>query len=89
MTTAELSADYLERVNWKTILEYLTAEVILNRPVDPIRFAVDVLQNKLNEKITADDEEGAAITPKDVNMWTQKCYSDASARADENGVISE
>lgn len=46
----EKSTDYLTRVNWKSLVEYLTAEVILNRPVDPLQYCRDILGVKLTER---------------------------------------
>lgn len=34
----EKAADYLTRVNWKSFIEWMTAEAILNRPHDPLQF---------------------------------------------------
>jgi hypothetical protein len=46
----EKAADYLTRVNWKSLVEWLTAEAILNRPSDPLQFCRDVLGAKLAER---------------------------------------
>lgn len=34
----EDASDYLKRSNWKSLIEWLSAEVILTRPNDPIQF---------------------------------------------------
>lgn len=36
MSTPEEASDYLTRTNFKSIIEWLTAEAILNRPEDPM-----------------------------------------------------
>ena len=33
----EKATEYLSRVNWKSLVEWATAEVILNRPSDPVQ----------------------------------------------------
>ena len=39
----EKATDYLSRINWKSLIEWMTAEAILNRPSDPIQFCRDIL----------------------------------------------
>lgn len=77
----EKATDYLNRVNWKTFIEYITAEVILNRPDDPLQFARDIIGAKLAERGNTD------YRPDQVTDWLRNCYSEATALVDENGVI--
>jgi hypothetical protein len=37
MASSAKAADYLTSINWKSLVEWLTAEVVLNRPQDPIQ----------------------------------------------------
>jgi len=37
MTTPAKANEYLSKVNWKTLVEWLTAEAVLNRPQDPVQ----------------------------------------------------
>jgi len=77
----EKATDYLSRVNWKSLVEWLTAEAILNRPIDPIQFCRNLLGEKLAER-TSDDFKPDLITD-----WLRNCYTEATALVDENGII--
>jgi transcription termination factor Rho len=77
----EKAVDYLSRVNWKSLVEWLTAEVILNRPNDPIQFSRDILGLKLAELTSSEYQ------PENVTSWLRSCYTEASAMVDEHGVI--
>jgi len=76
-----LLTDYLTRTNWKTLVEFLTAEVILNRPVDPLQYTRDVLNSKLIERGHND------FRPDQLTDWLRNVYTEAAALVDENGVI--
>ena len=54
MASIEKATEYLGRVNWKSLMEWLTAEAILNRPSDPLQYCRDVLGAKLAERGGAD-----------------------------------
>ena len=43
--SAEDAADYLSRTNFKSLIEWLTAETILSRPDDPLPFLRDLVQH--------------------------------------------
>lgn len=77
----EKATDYLSKVNWKSLIEWLTAEAILNRPANPIQFCRDLLGEKL--AMQPDPE----FKPEDVTDWLRNCYTEATALVDENGVI--
>lgn len=77
----EKATDYLSKVNWKSLIEWLTAEAILNRPANPIQFCRDLLGEKLAEQ---PDPE---FKPDHVTDWLRNCYTEATALVDENGVI--
>ena len=50
----ESAADYLKQSNWKALVEWLTAEAILVRPVDPLQFCRDLLGEKIVERGKSD-----------------------------------
>lgn len=77
----EKATDYLAKVNWKSLIEWLTAEAILNRPANPIQFCRDLLGEKLAD---APDSE---FKPELITDWLRNCYTEATALVDENGVI--
>lgn len=81
MSTPEKAAEYLNRVNWKSLVEWLTAEAILNRPADPLQFTRDLIGAKLGER------GGLDFKPEQVTDWLRNCYTEATALVDENGVI--
>lgn len=54
---------------------------MLNRPVQPILFLKQLLENKLTEN------PAGAINGEIINEWIKLCYADASARVDEHGII--
>ena len=78
---AEKATDYLARVNWKTLVEWLTAEAILNRPADPVQFCRDLLGEKIAE------HTGTNFRPDLITDWLRNCYTEATALVDEHGVI--
>lgn len=77
----EKATDYLSRVNWKSLVEWLTAEAILNRPSDPIQFTRDILGTKLAER------GGGDFKPDQITDWLRSCYTEATALVDEHGII--
>jgi len=77
----EAASDYLARHNFKVLVEFLTADVILNRPRDPVAFLRDVLDEKIQTR------EGKAYSPADCVQYAKDCYREASATADESGQI--
>ena len=77
----EKATDYLSRVNWKSLVEWLTAEAILNRPTDPIQFCRNLLGEKLSDR-TSDDFKPDLITD-----WLRNCYTEATALVNEHGII--
>lgn len=79
--TSEKATEYLNRVNWKSLVEWLTAEAILNRPVDPLQYCRDLLGSKLAER------GGLDFRPEQTTDWLRNCYTEATSLVDENGVI--
>ena len=63
------------------MMEWLTAEAILNRPIDPVQFARDVIGVKLTER------SGGDFRPEALTDWLRNTYTEASALVDEHGVI--
>jgi hypothetical protein len=51
---------FLEKHNVKTLVEWLTAEIILNRPDDPLDFIRETMEEKVAERM------GQAYKPTDV-----------------------
>lgn len=81
MASIEKATEYLGRVNWKSLMEWLTAEAILNRPSDPLQYCRDVLGAKLAER------GGADYRADHVTDWLRSCYTEATSLVDEHGVI--
>jgi hypothetical protein len=77
----EKATDYLSRVNWKSLVEWLTAEAILNRPSNPVQFCRDLLGEKLA------DLNSSEFKPELLTDWLRNCYTEATALVDEHGVI--
>jgi len=80
-TNPEKAQEYLSRVNWKSLMEWLTAEAILNRPNDPVQFCRDLMGSKVAER------GGLDFRPEQVTDWLRKCYTEAASLVDEHGVI--
>lgn len=76
-----VATEYLSRMNWKTFVEWLTANVILNRPEDPLQFTRDVVGAKLLSRGSTN------YKPEDLTDWLRSCYTEATSLVDENGVI--
>lgn len=77
----EKATEYLSRVNWKSLVEWCTAETILNRPPDPVQFCRDILGAKIAER------GGTEFRAEEVTDWLRNCYTDATAMVDEHGII--
>ena len=77
----EDASAFLTRTNFKSIVEWLTAEAILNRPEDPMTYVRDLCDMKLCER-------GAEAYAADhATKYVQSCYSEAASLADEDGRI--
>ena len=85
MASPETASEYLDSVNWKAFVEYLTAEIILHRPKKPIHYVLELINQKIKE---SEDSEGNDFGASEINKWLQRCYSEASSRADKVGIIS-
>ena len=77
----EKATDYLSKVNWKSLIEWLTAEAILNRPANPVQFCRDLLGETLA------DQKDPEFKPDEITDWLRNCYTEATALVDEHGVI--
>jgi len=77
----EAATEFLSRLNWKSFVEWMTAETILNRPTDPIQFCRDLLGAKLAER------GGSEFRAEQVTDWLRNCYTEATAMVDEHGII--
>ncbi|CAM9142488.1 unnamed protein product [Laminaria digitata] len=83
MASPETSAAYLDRFNFKTLMEWLTARVILHRPDDPMVFCLDLLERNIGER----GGKSAPFDPACGTRLLKGCYDDAMNAADEHGVI--
>uniref|UniRef100_A0A7S2MFV9 GAF domain-containing protein n=1 Tax=Octactis speculum TaxID=3111310 RepID=A0A7S2MFV9_9STRA len=80
MSTEEV-ADFVERTNFKNIVEWLTAESILHRPEDPIVFC----RNLLSQKIAArGDSPFDAAQPTE---YLKSCYEEAGTGEAKNYMV--
>ena len=77
----ESANDYLARHKFKSLVEWVTAEVILNRPEDPLTFIQDCVAEKLDKRTIS------GYQPEDFEKYVQDCYDEASSNADESGRI--
>ena len=76
----EAAAEYLQKHNFKSLIEWMTAEVILSRPSDPFPFLRDLLHSKISTRADG-------YKPEDNSTYVQECYKEASDSADEHGRI--
>ena len=81
MASVEKATEYLSRVNWKSLVEWLTAETILYRPLDPILHCRELLGKKISER------GGAEFRPDAITDWLRNCYTEATSLVDEHGII--
>jgi GAF domain-containing protein len=77
----ETAAEYLQFHNFKSMVEWMTAEVILSRPDDPFQFLGGMLRSKVRAR------GGADYDPAGTSDLVRKCYSLAAQEADEHGRI--
>ncbi|CAM9437536.1 unnamed protein product, partial [Discosporangium mesarthrocarpum] len=87
MASPEASSAYLQRSNFKPLMEWLTARCILHRPEDPMVFC----RNLLSEKIEQNGGEGTPYDPSAISksLKARECYDDAMNSADEHGIIRD
>mmetsp|Transcript_28962 Transcript_28962/g.34161 ORF Transcript_28962/g.34161 Transcript_28962/m.34161 type:complete len:475 (+) Transcript_28962:83-1507(+) len=81
MSTPEEASEYLSRTNFKSLIEWVTAEVILNRPDDPVGFCRNLLDMKIEAR------GSTPFAPEQATEYVRACYAEASNLADEHGVI--
>ncbi|KAG5180831.1 hypothetical protein JKP88DRAFT_279299 [Tribonema minus] len=83
MTTGpESSADYLERVSLKALMEWLTAKCILHRPDDPLQFCSTLMRDKLEARGDRQYDRRATA------HYLSECYEEAMVNANEFGIIT-
>ncbi|CAM9178830.1 unnamed protein product [Scytosiphon promiscuus] len=93
MSSPELSAAYLERFNFKALMEWLTARCILHRPDDPMAFCRDLLARNIEERAGKPPAYDPSCAPRLLKACTKEeaehleCYDDAMNAADEHGII--
>ena len=68
----EDASAFLARTNFKSVIEWLTAESILNRPEDPMTFLRDLLDMKISERGVE------AYAAEHASKYVSSCYSDAA-----------
>ena len=81
MSTPEEASEYLSRTNFKSVIEWLTAETILNRPDDPTSFCKNLLEAKIEAR------GAVSYAPEQPTEYIRGCYAEAANLADEHGVI--
>jgi len=81
MSTPEEAAEYLSRTNFKSIIEWITAECILNRPDDPVSFCKSLMETKVEAR------GDVSFAPEQPTEYIRACYAEAANLADEHGVI--
>lgn len=69
-------ADYLTALNFRNLIEWITAESLLARPTDPIAFIQTLCDKKLNERDTHEGYKREAVT-----SYLKECYATATATA--------
>jgi hypothetical protein len=82
MATHEASAEYLARVNFKPLMEWLTARCILYRPEDPMQYCMDLLGTKITARSVSTIYE-----PRVASHYLTEAYDEAMTHADEHGII--
>ncbi|DAZ98858.1 TPA: hypothetical protein N0F65_002583 [Lagenidium giganteum] len=80
--TAEAGEAYLNAMNFRSLIEWMTAEALLSRPEDPLMFIKSIIDEKIVERSTGDKYH-----PDNAVTYIKQCYAAASAAADENGRI--
>ncbi|OQR96272.1 dual 3',5'-cyclic-AMP and-GMP phosphodiesterase [Thraustotheca clavata] len=80
--TAEGGEEYLNSMNFRSLIEWLTAEALLSRPEDPLAFIRTIASEKLALR-----SSGENYNPEHAMAYIKQCYAEASASADENGRL--
>lgn len=82
LQTVEAGEAYLNCIGFRSLIEWMTAEALLSRPNDPLKFCQALLQEKIGER-----KSGENFQPEHTLTYIKQCYAAASASADENGRI--
>ena len=77
----EGAAEYLQYHNFKSLMEWMTAEMILSRPEDPFQFIKQLMRKTIKKRL------GDPYKPEDNVDLVRQCYAEASENADETGAI--
>ncbi|EQC33122.1 hypothetical protein SDRG_09110 [Saprolegnia diclina VS20] len=80
--TAEGGEEYLNSMNFRSLIEWVTAEALLSRPDDPLAFMRTIASEKLALR-----SSGETYNPDHAMTYIKQCYAEASASADENGRL--
>ena len=75
------ATEYLNNVQWKKFLEYLSAEVVVHRPEDPLKFVRGLIDNRINERPTSD------FNPTQIHEYLNNTYEDIKSHADIYGRL--
>ena len=81
--TTESGEEYLNSVNFKSLIEWITAESLLSRPDDPLVFAKLIIEKKMSQR-----SSGEKYNPEHASNYIKQCYLEASSSADETGRIA-
>ena len=77
----ENAAEYLQFHNFKSVMEWITAEMILSRPEDPFQFIQRLMKRTVKARL------GDPYNPADNVDLVRRCYAEAAENADETGAI--
>jgi|EP00945_MAST-04E_sp_MAST-4E-sp1_P003323 signal transduction protein with GAF and PtsI domain len=77
----ENAAEYLQFHNFKSVMEWITAEMILSRPEDPFQFIQRLMKRTVKARL------GDPYNPTDNVDLVRRCYAEAAENADEGGAI--
>ena len=77
----EGAAEYLQYHNFKSLMEWMTAEMILSRPEDPFQFIKQLMRTTIKKRL------GDPYKPEDNVDLVRQCYAEASENADETSAI--
>ncbi|CEG36038.1 Cyclic nucleotide phosphodiesterase [Plasmopara halstedii] len=80
--SVEAGEAYLNSMGFRSLIEWMTAEVLLSRPDDPLKFFQALLQEKIGER-----KSGENFHCEHTQAYLRQCYAAASASADDNGRI--
>ena len=77
----EGAAEYLQFHNFKSVMEWITAEMILSRPEDPFQFIQKLMKRTIKARL------GDPYNPTSNGELVRRCYAEAAENADETGAV--